>query len=272
VAVACLGAVAAIGWVDRVTGPEIGLSLFYLVPVAVGGWYAGVGAATVIGTLAAGLWMYADFSLNPGKSVGVELWNSFTRLVIFISEGVFIALLHRDREVLRQHVEREATLARTDPGTGLANGRAFAELVGAHMATAGPPLCLLYLDLDNFKPFNDTLGHAAGDEVLAQVAAILRLVPDGISARVGGDEFALLLRVEDLATAEAIAERITADIRDIAAVYAGIGFGASAGVVWFETLPPTVPEAIQVADEAMYTAKARTKGGVSVTIYPAPEM
>jgi diguanylate cyclase (GGDEF)-like protein len=267
-AAACAVAVAVIGWLDYVTGREIGLSLLYLLPIAVAGWYAGVGPATVIGTLAAGVWMYADFSANPGASLAVASWNAFTRLVIFITEGVFIALLHRDRESLKQHIDREATLARTDPVTGLANARAFGELVGVHMKTAGAPLCLVYVDLDNFKPVNDALGHAAGDDILAQVAAILRLVPQGIAARVGGDEFALLLRVEDAAAAEALATRITADIRALAAVYSGIGFGASAGVAWFETVPSSVEEAIQAADEAMYVAKTRTKGSVSVMTYP----
>ena len=262
---------AVIGWLDYVTGPEIGLSLLYLLPVAMAGWYAGVSAATLIGTLAAGLWMYADLSVKPEGSLPVALWNAFTRLVIYTTEGVFIALLRRDREILEQHIDREARLARTDAVTGLANARAFAELVGAHMATHGPPLCLAYLDLDNFKPVNDALGHAAGDDILAQVAAILRLVPQGIAARVGGDEFALLLRVDELPAAEAIARRLTSDIQQIAAVYTGFGFGASAGVVWFETLPRSVEEAIQAADEAMYVAKTRTKGSVSVTTQPALE-
>jgi diguanylate cyclase (GGDEF)-like protein len=260
-----------IGWLDTVTGAEVGLSLLYLLPVAVAGWYAGVTAVTLVGTLAAGLWMYADLSVKPQGSLVIALWNAFTRLVIYTTEGVFIALLRRDREVLEQHIERETTLARTDAVTGLANARAFAELVGAHMATHGAPFSLVYLDLDNFKPVNDALGHAAGDDVLAQVAAILRLIPEGIAARVGGDEFALLLRVQDLGAAEAIARRLTSDIQQIAAVYIGFGFGASAGVVWFETLPRSVEEAIQAADEAMYIAKTRTKGRVSVMTHPAPE-
>src|SRR5205085_11491917 len=92
----------------------------------------------------------------------------------------------------------ERWLARPAPLAGAANGRYFYEAVAAATERAcqsGTPLTLAYLDLDNFKQVNDTLGHATGDAVLTGIAAAVResLGGSGLLARLGGDEFAAFI-------------------------------------------------------------------------------
>ncbi len=264
---ASLAIVLLIGWIDKVTGPDIGFSLFYLVPIAISAWYGGRVSTIAVAVLAAASWLAADLSYRENDTaIAISFWNAFTRLVIFASEGIFIALLQEDREKLRALAERESVLARTDSNTDLPNTRAFLERAHVELRR-GVPLAVLYIDLDNFKVFNDRLGHAAGDDILVEVARILReTVPDtDVAARIGGDEFAVLLccDVDDLRVrriSSAIAERIQA----IAAAYEDIGFGATIGVAFFHQPPETAEELLRTADDAMYHGKTLGKGRVIV--------
>ena len=117
-----------------------------------------------------------------------------------------LAELSRLKEQLRYQ-------AYHDPLTGLANRAMFAEQVDRQLAALsdGRVLAVLFLDLDDFKVVNDTLGHAAGDRLLAAVAERIKscIRSDDLAARLGGDEFALLLIDEDgLGRANAVASRI----------------------------------------------------------------
>lgn len=258
--------VAAIGWLDYETGPDIGLSLLYLIPVAVSGWFGGVAAAVVVGCFAGASWLAADIAWRESDTaVAISLWNAFTRFVIYVSEGVFIALLRRDREKLKRLVTRESLLARTDASTGLPNARAFLERAEGELAR-GTPLSVLYVDLDNFKLFNDRLGHAAGDDILEEVARILRetIGEDGIAARIGGDEFALLLAPGDEVRARRVGDAIAERIRDVGRAFPDIGFGATVGVVFFREPPDNAEELLRAADDAMYRGKSMGKGQVVV--------
>ncbi len=264
---ASLAIVLLIGWLDQVTPREIGLSLFYLVPIALSAWYGGVGPAVVVATLAGASWLAADLvGRVDGTAVAISLWNAFTRFVIFVSEGVFIAILRGDREKLRQLAVREAILARTDANTGLANSRAFLEHAESELKK-GHPLAILYIDLDNFKAFNDRLGHAAGDDILMEVARVLResVNEEDVVARIGGDEFAVLL-CRDAGELEArrVADTLVERIRDVASVYGDIGFGATVGIAMYREPLSSAEEFLRSADEAMYRGKALGKGRVVV--------
>jgi len=266
--VATAVAVAVIGWLDYVTGPDIGLSLLYLVPVALAGWYGGVTAAIFVGSFAGTVWLAADLGWRSDETaIAISLWNAFSRYVIYVSEGVLLAVVHRDRERLRRLIVHQATLARTDSGTSLPNARAFMEAIEEELETArenGDPVCVAYLDLDNFKSINDRFGHAAGDEVLQRVASALKRSIRGhdLAARLGGDEFAVLLRGVEPDVAQKVGERIAARIREIGTSYAEAALGATLGLAYFRAVPESAAVLLQAADGAMYAGKTTGKGRV----------
>lgn len=173
-----------------------------------------------------------------------------------------LAELSRLKEQLRHQ-------AYHDPLTGLPNRTLFLERVADRLTRRGDTMpVVLFLDLDDFKVVNDTLGHAAGDRLLSDVASRLRTVlrADDVAARLGGDEFAVLLDDDlGLSESEAVAHRIV-DALGVLFVIDGheISVGASVGVAAARLGTERVGELMRNADVAMYTAKASGKNRVSV--------
>jgi diguanylate cyclase len=179
----------------------------------------------------------------------------------------------------RRHREQLSWSASHDELTGLANRREFelrlAEEFGER--AGGPPSAALFIDLDRFKAVNDGSGHAAGDLLLQHIAQILRsrARADDIVARVGGDEFALLLR----GCERQAAERLAADICERVANHEiewGSGgearllsVGASIGIVAIDAGFTSVTAVLKAADEACYEAKRAGRGTVRTWRHPA---
>jgi diguanylate cyclase (GGDEF)-like protein len=118
---------------------------------------------------------------------------------------------------------------------------------------------IIYVDLDNFKPVNDSLGHAAGDELLTDVAERLRLTSRGNDdvGRLGGDEFLLLLReIPGPETAMSIAERVCEALLSPFELSCGtMALGASIGVACARARSVSAEELVKRSDEAMYRSK-----------------
>ena len=174
-----------------------------------------------------------------------------------------------DRKRLEDQLQHEAF---HDPLTGLANRALFGDRVTHALALmARHPsdrAAVLFIDLDDFKVVNDSLGHAAGDELLTAVSERIRacLRRQDTAARLGGDEFGILLEDTDEALAGEVAERILDALRQPFGVAArqifvqasiGIALGSDAGA---PGEGETADELLRNADAAMYTAKARGKG------------
>jgi diguanylate cyclase (GGDEF)-like protein/PAS domain S-box-containing protein len=163
----------------------------------------------------------------------------------------------------RRLLDQLRDLARTDPLTGLANRRLWDERLGVELARAERyerPLCVAAIDLDRFKPYNDTYGHQAGDALLRDATAAWRGVLRGadLLSRQGGDEFALLLPDCDLEAAA----RIVSRLQDVTPGGAD-GVGCSAGLVRW-TAGESAEAVIARADAALYAAKAGGRGTVRV--------
>jgi len=164
---------------------------------------------------------------------------------------------------------REAELARlaaTDDLTGLGNARAFRRDLAralAESARSGRPAALVVVDLDRFKAFNDAHGHPAGDEALRDLASILATA--GATAyRPGGDEFALIATRSGLAEAQALAERLRADVDRLGGpITASFGVAGTATAIDPATLR-------RRADRALYRAKAEGGNRVAVHIENSP--
>ena len=204
-----------------------------------------------------------------GERVGVERTFSADelRLVETLAGNVTVALQYdhlehavRELTTLRADLEREAFY---DSLTGLANRSLFINRVDKALRTRTQEVFVLFIDIDDFKTINDTLGHQAGDEVLSEVAKrLLRCLREGdTAARFGGDEFAVLL--EDQPTpdaAVAAAERTLAEFRNPIHVAGDtISIQLSIGVAKGRCGQHTADDLLRNADLAMYGAKARGK-------------
>jgi diguanylate cyclase (GGDEF)-like protein len=158
-----------------------------------------------------------------------------------------------------------------DALTGLPNRSLFLEAVGTALSRSvtrsSADLSVLYVDLDDFKTVNDSLGHAAGDELLKAVSERLRscLRPSDVPARLGGDEFAILLEDASLEDALRVGDRIIAALH-IPVLIAGteVLAPASVGIAAHRSPSDTADGLLRNADVAMYTAKSEGKGRVAV--------
>ena len=181
-----------------------------------------------------------------------------------------VVLLH-DVTELRGVARRESYQASHDALTGLYNRREFEQRleVALESARAGRAVhALCYLDLDGFKIVNDTCGHIAGDNMLREIAGIIKdEVRDSDSvARVGGDEFGVLLVGCPLPKACQIADDICRAVRDFRFVWRDKIFdvGISIGIVEMSRESSSVLDALSAADSACYVAKQRGRSQVHV--------
>jgi diguanylate cyclase (GGDEF)-like protein len=160
--------------------------------------------------------------------------------------------------------DRLVALTRTDPLTGLANRLAFAERLEVELARAAREArtaAVVVVDLDRFKAVNDRGGHGAGDAALRAVAALLAgaLRRHDVAARVGGDEFAVLLTGGDGSAARAFAARVLGTAAGDPALP-----GLSLGAAVFPTDAPDGPGLVRAADAALYAAKHAGRGRLAV--------
>ncbi|HEY8745404.1 MAG TPA: GGDEF domain-containing protein [Chloroflexota bacterium] len=176
------------------------------------------------------------------------------------------ARLQREIEALRLENAGLQTLADTDPLTGLANRRGLAGSWQHEQARAqryGYPCSVLAIDLDQFKQINDRCGHLTGDRVLGAVARLLlaSVRAEDLVARVGGDEFLVLLPQADHLTAQTIAERVQTALGQPDAPADPGGWTLSIGIA---CSPPTPRHSLfTAADRALYRAKERGRNQIA---------
>ena len=169
-----------------------------------------------------------------------------------------------ERKVLERQLIHEAF---HDPLTGLANRALFIDRVDHALTRRDEPkrLAVLFMDVDDFKTINDSLGHAAGDLVLVAVAERLRgcLRPEDTVARLGGDEFGVLVEDAEAALPQELAARLLGALRNPFEISGKqVHIQASIGLAFGNEETRTANELLRNADVAMYTAKNRGKGRV----------
>lgn len=236
-------------------------------------WAVALAAPTVlsVGTLSIIVVGYTSFivtGLQPGESLIAALMRggllTAAAMVALVAQRAFVRL-RRDELVLRSRLDR---LARLDPLTGLPNRAAFEDRLQreqARAATTGDPLCIGLVDLDHFKALNDDVGHIAGDAALVALADTLReaiRAPDA-TARIGGEEFAVILPLTDLSGAAVAMRRLLDAIRATTTDAVTAGLRASIGVTEVGT-DETPRAALSRADDALREAKRTGRDRVVV--------
>ncbi|MDY6794152.1 MAG: diguanylate cyclase [Actinomycetota bacterium] len=260
--------VAAIGYLDYLTGEQIGFSIIFLVPIVLTTWYVNRNAGVILSVLSASIWFAADVtSGSTYANMAIPVWNALVRMGFFL-----VILIVLDR--LHGSLNRERDLARTDSLTGAANSRAFYDLAGRELERCrryGRPFSIAYMDLDNFKAVNDHFGHAAGDDLLCLVADILNSNTRKLDvvARLGGDEFAVML-AEDSAGEALVAVKKLRGLLLVAVRDKGWPVTFSIGLATFGSPPESLEGAIKKADSLMYSVKSGSKDGIRQEIYGRP--
>jgi diguanylate cyclase (GGDEF)-like protein len=211
----------------------------------------------------------ALLALRPDETGQLPVVAGATALLSLLVLARLVSLVRLLAHDVAQRRALEAQLsfqAFHDPLTGLTNRRRFIDATqGALTRRAAPgSVAALFLDIDDFKTINDTLGHAAGDEALIAVADRIKsaLRSDDLAARLGGDEFGILLAdIPDTQRAIDVADRLLKALEQPLPV-AGrtVAVGVSIGIAIDNAGTRTMDDLLGDADIAMYRAKALGKG------------
>jgi diguanylate cyclase (GGDEF)-like protein len=245
------------GYIDYQVTPETSLSIFYLFPVSLLTWFTGKKVGVMASVLSAIAWFLINSpSSYIENSILVNSWNAIVMfLFLFIVSYLLIEL--------RTAKEREKESARVDPTTGLANKRLFFELARLEVKKVERyrhPLTVVYMDVDDFRKINDTLGRRVGDKLLQTVAQTIKTTirETDIIARIGGDDFVILLPGSGYESANIVIRRVHKELlnsmqeNEWSATF-------SIGAATFINPPKSVDDMIQRADHLMYLAKNNGK-------------
>lgn len=264
--IAGLSLIILVGFCDYITGYEISFSIFYIIPISLVSWEFNRFWGVVTAFLSAIVWFYIEFNSNEiYSSYLIPIWNGIVRLIFFLIVSILLSRL-------KQSLDYEKRLARTDNLTGAVNGRFFYELLQIEMNRTQRyqnPLTIVYVDLDNFKMVNDKLGHAKGDQTLKIVVDYLtqHLRNSDTIARLGGDEFAILMRDTDQQCAKVSLARIQNGLLKEMKFYE-LPISVSMGALTYNHSLISLDELIRIADNLMYEVKRDGKNGVRYGVYP----
>lgn len=212
---------------------------------------------------------HCDYQLEIDQQslgqVSVSRHYRFSETEILLIEEMFCKVVYPLRNCLMYRSAVQS--AKTDSLTGLPNRQAFEVMIEREMNLAqrlSSPLCLLVIDIDNFKQINDTFGHSHGDQALVDTAAalLLSLRRSDISFRYGGEEFVVLLSQCDAQAAAHVAERLRQDIEKMHTDESA--YGAITVSIGLSQHQPSdsVSQLFDRADKALYKAKAEGRNQV----------
>ena len=237
---------------------NIDMNLFYLVPVAFVAWRTHSKAISTLTTI----FSIACFSYLQFQNfvIGPFLWKISINLIFCL---VFSFVLIK----LKKAIEREKNNARTDFLTGIKNKQGFYESIAVEkerFSRSEKPFTIVFLDLDNFKIVNDNYGHDRGDKLLISISSILveNIRKYDVAARIGGDEFALLLVESDPALVEQRLNRLK-DVmnHELRKIHSSVS--VSMGAVTYTKPRHSYEDMIKETDIEMYLVKRNGKNGIN---------
>ena len=206
-----------------------------------------------------------NFEVQLKNTDGIAVWGLASMSVIPIEGEDLLLFAFVDITSQKEAEQRVLEIANHDDLTGLPSRRLFSDRLRMAMERANrakSEMALLFIDLDDFKIVNDTLGHDAGDFVLTETANRLKNCvrkPDTV-ARIGGDEFVVIIEHQNVASAEIVKERINERLRqEISTPRGPATVGASIGIAFFPGDGNSENELLRSADNAMYESKEVAK-------------
>ena len=239
---------------ERFGGPATLNELYYVWPALYVGYFFRRRGLAVSVALIALAYAATLAAIDAAGAAALTRWM----VTVSVAGGSALALRSIRRQVDRLLAQLRE-LARTDPLTGLANRREFEACFEAELARArrsGTPFALAIGDIDFFTRLNDEHGHAAGDDALRAVARAIEASTrrTDLPARVGGEEFAILLPDTTAACAAPVIERLRGRLATVATA-SGAPLTISFGLVEFPTHGSSMRELMHVGDAALYEAK-----------------
>lgn len=258
--IAGLAIIGFLGILDYLSGNEITLSLFYLIPIVLVTWAAGKKTGLFMSFMSALVLLYAEIAAGQIYSHPISYFlNTLIRALFYVVVVYLVAELQKSRK-------EELLAARTDFITGAVNARYFNELLQMEISRIRRyphPITLVYVDVDNFKLVNDLFGHRIGDEVLRCIATELKSqlrITDTV-ARLGGDEFVMLLPSTRQPEARMVVSKVYSHLLEkMRQRNWPVTF--SMGAVTCEFSPYSAEQLVNMADELMYEVKNSTKNDV----------
>jgi diguanylate cyclase (GGDEF)-like protein len=259
------GLLVGIAYLDYITGVEFSFSLFYLIPISLMSWTISERFGLAFAILSSCVWIAVDvWSGTRSSNLFAYLWNATARLGFFLLP-VFMVRLSKA-------MEHERILARTDFLTGALNARFFRELAQMEINRSmryKRTFTIAFIDVDNFKSINDTFGHTTGDTVLRAIAANIKahLRKTDFVARVGGDEFLVLLPETNKQTAPIVMSNMQR------ALLSGMNENGwsvtfSMGVLTLTSPQISVDDMLGRADQLMYMVKNGGKNNIHYASHP----
>ncbi len=260
--------VILLGVLDYITGPDLLIFLFYLIPVFLGTWFVGKWAGITLAILSALAWSLSDLlSVHMISNMIIPVWNLVIEGAFFLGAGYVLSML-------KTSLEQAQEAARIDYLTGAVTGRYCRDLADRElerMRRYDHSFTMVYMDLDNFKAVNDMFGHSVGDAVLKQVVktVIENIRNTDTIARMGGDEFVILFPETEAETAKAALAKVQVQLSRAMEVNKWpVTF--SFGMVTFISPPESSDQMIKIADKLMYVAKNSGKNAIEHSVYYGP--
>jgi diguanylate cyclase (GGDEF)-like protein len=246
-------------------GYTISLEPFFVLPILLASWYGSKRSGVLLAIFSGLLCAILKIVINPYK-FGTEsiIYNGISYLGAY---SLLAVLITNFRSVHRI----EAVAADTDNLTNIFNSRGFYAKFANELLRSiryEHIFSLAYIDIDDFKNINDSLGHPIGDELLVDVAKCLKssLRATDTVARLGGDEFACLLpETKQIAARKAFSKIRNLLLKSMKSHGWAVSF--SIGVVTFENPPDDIKEAIKIADDLMYDVKKSKKDNIAYRVW-----
>lgn len=257
--------VLILGATDYISGYEMSFSIFYLIPISFAVIFSDFKSGFIVSILSAISWFLADYlSGHKYHHFLTPYWNALMRLGYFLLHSFFLSKFL----ILYNKAKIDSF---TDSLTSICNARYFYELFERELKKAkrlDKPFTLAYIDIDNFKEINDIYGHIKGDLILKNFSNLVlkNLREYDIIARVGGDEFVILLPdIKDDSANDIISRIKEVSIKEFQKD--NYSLSLSIGAITYKKFDKSIEAMLKEVDDLMYEVKKSGKNNVMHKIY-----